>query len=70
MGTWSRQPSLQNAVSDCERFGLGLDNATEIVEQMTASVRQHWEQDFADSGVPDGDRQYLSRATMLGESVF
>ncbi|TGG93894.1 type II toxin-antitoxin system HipA family toxin [Natronospirillum operosum] len=70
VGAWGRQSNLQNALSECERFGLGIDEATEIVETMTATVRNHWEQVFADSGVPEGDRQYLSRATILGESVF
>ena len=70
VGKWGRQSSLQNAVSECERFGLGRDEAEAIAEEMTTTVRNNWVEVFADSGVPEGDRQYLSRATMLSESVF
>ena len=70
IGRWGRQSNLQNAVSECERFGLSPDEAREIVEAMTATVRNNWETVFADSGVPEGDRRYLSRATLLSESVF
>lgn len=70
VGAWGRQSNLQNAVSECERFGLGFDNATKMVQKMTTTVRNNWERVFADSGVPEGDRRYLSRATLLGESVF
>lgn len=70
VGRWGRQSNLQNAVSASERFGLGPDEGREIVEAMTATVRNNWETVFADSGVPEGDRRYLSRATLLSESIF
>ncbi|GGY86186.1 type II toxin-antitoxin system HipA family toxin [Marinobacter zhanjiangensis] len=70
VGNWGRQSNLQNAVSACERFGLSFDEAKELVDEITATVRNNWEKVFADSGVPEGDLQYLSQATLLGESVF
>ena len=70
VGRWGRPSNLQNAVSASERFGLGPNEAREIAEAMTATVRNNWETVFADSGVPEGDRRYLSRATLLSDSVF
>lgn len=70
VGEWGRRSNLQNAVSACERFGLEPGEAQTIVDEITATVRNHWEQVFADAGVPEGDRHYLSRATLLSESVF
>ena len=70
VGRWGRQSNLQNAVSECERFGLDPNEATGIVEEMTSTIRDDWEKVFADSGVPEGDRRYLSRATLLSESIF
>lgn len=65
VGEWGRRSNLQNAVSACERFGLEPGEAGDIVDEMTATVRNNWEQVFADSGVPEGDRQFLSQATLL-----
>jgi serine/threonine-protein kinase HipA len=70
VGEWGRQSNLQNAVSNCERFGLGFDEATEVVEEMTATIRKNWRKVFADAGVPEGDLSYLSQATLLSESAF
>lgn len=70
VGRWGRHSNLQNAISECERFGLAFAEATEILEQMTATIRDSWQKVLADSGVPEGDCRYLSQATMLSESVF
>jgi len=70
VGAWGRQSNLQNAVSKCERFGLGFDEAKEIVDKMTATVRKNWKKVFAEAGVPEGNIRYLSQATLLSESVF
>lgn len=70
VGKWGRQSNLQNAVGECERFGLGQDEAKAITEEITTTVRNNWENVFADSGVPEGDRRYLSQATLLSESIF
>lgn len=57
-------------MSACERFGLSVDEAKALVEEITATVRDNWKQMFSDSGVPEGDLHYLAQATLMNESVF
>lgn len=70
VGKWGRKSNLENAISDCDRFGLEKDHASEIVEQMVDVVRKRWHETFAGAGTPDGDLNYLSQATILSESIF
>ncbi|HET8800015.1 MAG TPA: HipA domain-containing protein [Marinobacter sp.] len=70
VGKWGRKANLENAISDCIRFGLEKDQAAEIVNRMVDVVREHWRETFSESGTPEGDLNYLSQATILSESIF
>lgn len=70
VGNWGRQANLKNALSRCEHFGLMRPEADSLVDEMVTLVRDNWRDVFTDAGVPEGDRNYLSRATILSESVF
>lgn len=70
IGEWGRKSNLQNAISDCERFGLVVDEADEIMREMVKVVEGNWRQVFADAGVPDGHLDFLSTSTIASESVF
>ncbi|MEX0604850.1 MAG: HipA domain-containing protein [Marinobacter sp.] len=70
VGEWGRQANLKNAISDCGRFGLEKDHASEMIERMVDIVREHWRDIFSEAGTPEGDLSYLSQATILSESIF
>jgi len=70
VGLWGRKANLQNAISDCARFGLGEQEALDLVRVMQDVVRNHWLSVFTEVGVPRADLNYLSQATILGESIF
>ena len=69
VGEWGRKANVRNALSEYSRFGLEMDEADEIVNQMVDVVRKYWRAIFAEAGTPDGDLDYLSQATILSESV-
>ena len=70
VGEWGRRANLENAISDCGRFGLEKGQASEIVGRMVDIVREPWRDIFFEAGTPEGDLNYLSHATILGESIF
>lgn len=41
-----------------------------MIKQMVDVVQQHWRETFSEAGTPDGGLNYLSRATILSESIF
>lgn len=70
VGEWGRKANLENAISDCERFGLDKGHATRMVKVMVDLVRKHWQETFSEAGTPNGDLTYLSQSTILSESIF
>lgn len=70
VGQWGRQANLDNALSDCGRFGLAHDKADDIIKTLTSTVKNNWLRVFKEAGVPEGDLDYLGRATMVSESIF
>jgi len=70
VGVWGRRANLKNSISSCDRFGLETRQAAAMVKKMVDVVRLHWQETFAEAGIPEGDLSYLSRATILSESIF
>ncbi len=70
VGEWGRKANLENAISDCVRFGLEKNYASEMIKRLLDVVRKHWRETFSEAGTPDGDLNYLSQATILSESIF
>lgn len=70
VGQWGRRANLDNAISHCDRFGLGRKDATAMVAHMVKVVRSHWRAVFAEAGVPEGELDELSQTTILDESIF
>ncbi|MCL7943411.1 HipA domain-containing protein [Marinobacter sp. ATCH36] len=70
VGEWGRKANLKNAISNCGRFGLEKDQASEMIERMVEVVRKHWWEMFSQAGTPEGDLNFLSQATILSESIF
>jgi serine/threonine-protein kinase HipA len=70
VGEWGRKANLENAISGCVRFGLEKDQASEAIKEMVDVVRKLWRETFSEVGTPEGDLNYLSQATILGESIF
>jgi serine/threonine-protein kinase HipA len=70
VGEWGRKANLQNAISNCERFGLDNGHAKTVIEKMVNVVEKYWRETFSAAGTKDGDLNYLAQATILSESIF
>jgi serine/threonine-protein kinase HipA len=63
VGTYGRTASFYNLVSQCERFGLTLEQARQEIRVMT-SVIQNWRDRFAACGVTAKDIEYIAPAML------
>ncbi len=67
-GTYGRTASLYNLLSQCERFGLGVEAAREEIEKVVTTVRA-WGDHFHACGVSAKDIEYIAQA-FLPECFF
>jgi serine/threonine-protein kinase HipA len=68
IGTYGRTASIYNLISQCERFGLGIEAAREEIERVVTTVR-NWRDHFHACGVSAKDIEYIAPA-FLPESFF
>lgn len=54
VGEQGREATMENALSQAARFGLGKDEAAEVVREVLQTTRQ-WEKLFREAGVSDRD---------------
>ncbi|MFU8858766.1 MAG: type II toxin-antitoxin system HipA family toxin [Deferrisomatales bacterium] len=59
VGEQGREATVENALSHAARFGLGKDEAAEVVREVTGTARQ-WEKLFRESGVSERDLGVLA----------
>ena len=67
-GTYGRTASIYNLLSQCDRFGLGLEAAREEIEKVVTTVRA-WRDHFHACGVSAKDIEYIAQA-FLPECFF
>ncbi|QJX03035.1 hypothetical protein HML84_19755 [Alcanivorax sp. IO_7] len=70
VGHQGRAATLNNALSQAERFGLSEHEAAECVDAMKQVVEKHWKELFSAAGMEAGDIEYLAKATILSPSIF
>ena len=70
VGHQGRAATLNNALSQAERFGLSEHEAAECVDAMHEVVEPHWKELFSAAGMEAGDIEYLAKATILSPSIF
>jgi len=70
VGHQGRAATLNNALSQAERFGLSEHEAAECVDAMKLVVEKHWKELFSAAGMESGDIEYLAKATVLSPSIF
>ncbi len=68
IGTFGRTASIYNLLSQCERFGLRREAASEVIRKVVATVRG-WRDHFHDRGVSTKDIEYIAPA-FLPECFF
>ncbi len=64
-GQGGREGSLANALTSADRFGLEVDEARELAQELRAIVEERWESVFAEHGVPAAELQMLRGTTVL-----
>jgi len=67
-GRYGRMASLYNLLSDCASFGLHLEDAQQIIDQMVAVVKD-WRELFARHQVQQRSIEFISGA-ILPECFF
>ncbi|WP_101674425.1 type II toxin-antitoxin system HipA family toxin [Alloalcanivorax mobilis] len=70
VGDQGRAASLNNALSQAQRFGLAANGASECVDAIRRTVETHWKERFSTAGMAAGDIEYLAKATLLSPSIF
>ena len=68
VGTYGRTASIYNLLSQCQRFGLGIEAAREEIGKVVATVRA-WRDHFHSCGVSAKDIEYIAPA-VLPECFF
>jgi hypothetical protein len=53
VGALERTSTLENVLSQCGRFGLLPNEAAAIIDEVEATVAQHWREEFVACGVPE-----------------
>jgi serine/threonine-protein kinase HipA len=67
-GRYGRVASIYNLLSDCASFGLSLDEAQQVIDQMVGVVK-NWRALFARHKVEERSIEYISGA-ILPECFF
>ncbi|EKF72816.1 hypothetical protein A11A3_16787 [Alcanivorax hongdengensis A-11-3] len=70
VGSLGRAATLNNAISQAERFGLANDEAAECIDALTQTVATRWENTFSAAGLAAGDIEYLAKATLMSPSIL
>lgn len=70
VGNQCRAASLDNALSQAERFGLTDNEADQCIGALKQTVEANWKDLFSAAGMEAGDIEYLAKATVLSPSVF
>ena len=58
VGVFGKQATIKNALSSCEQFGLSKMHAKEIIDHVTAIVKE-WKKVFSNCGVSDREIELL-----------
>lgn len=70
VGNQGSRSTLSNALSQCARFGLTADEATELAEELHTVIREGWLDACDQAEIPETDRQRLMGTAVLSPAVL
>ncbi len=70
VGEQGKQATLANALSSCRRFGLSQNEARQMIAEMEANIRQHWQDACKQAELPEKLAENLWQRAVLSPAIF